>query len=93
MVKPILSRIVAAGRGDKMPSFHIDLMAGKKENEVSFHNGAVVQAGRELDIPTPVNNALTEILLMIARKEIDYQLFNGRPQKLVSEIEQYKEKK
>jgi 2-dehydropantoate 2-reductase len=92
MVKPFLSRLVASGRGNKMPSFHIDLMAGKEQNEVSFHNGAVAEAGHELNIPTPVNEALNDILLKISRKEIDYQIFNGQPKKLVAEIQKYKGK-
>lgn len=42
---PIMQRIlvsqVANGRGDKAPSFHADLTAGKPNNEVQFHNGIV----------------------------------------------------
>ncbi|MGD8586140.1 MAG: 2-dehydropantoate 2-reductase [Chloroflexota bacterium] len=93
LVKPILSGIVSSGRGNKMPSFHIDLMAGREQNEVSYHNAVVARQGYDLGINVPINMALSDILLKIALKEIDYQAFNGRPKRLVSEVELYKEGK
>ena len=90
LVKPILSNIVSAGRGNKMPSFHIDLMDGREQNEVTYHNGAVAKAGESLGIETPVNQALNEILNKIARMEIDYQEFNGQPKRLVAAVQKYK---
>lgn len=90
VVKPVLSRLVAAGRGDKLPSFHIDLTAGRKKNEVLYHNGAVATTGEKLDVPTPVNAALTYILLQMARGEIDWHLYDGSPDRLVQEVKQYR---
>lgn len=91
LVKPFLARIVSAGRGNKMPSFHIDLMAGRTQNEVSFHNGRVSEIGRQLGVTTPVNTALNDILIKIAYKEIDYQRFNGRPRQLVAAVDRYRQ--
>jgi len=91
LVKPVLTRIVSSGRGNKMPSFHIDLMAGREQNEVSYHNAVVARDGTELGIEVPVNMALSDILLKIALKEIDYQVFNGRPKRLVAEVESYRD--
>ncbi len=90
LVKPVLTNIVGSGRGNKMPSFHIDLMSGREKNEVTFHNGAVARVGKEVGVETPVNFALNEILTKIASKEIDYQVFNGRPKRLVAEVKNYK---
>jgi len=90
VVKPILTNIVGSGRGNKMPSFHIDLMSGREQNEVTYHNGAVADAGQVAGLPTPVNKALNDILTRIAKKEIDYQIFNGRPKYLVSEVDKYR---
>jgi 2-dehydropantoate 2-reductase len=90
LVKPVLSGIVSSGRGNKMPSFHIDLMAGREQNEVSYHNGVVARLGVDLGLEVPINTALSDILLKIARKEMDYQVFNGRPKNLVAEVELYK---
>jgi len=90
IVKPILSGIVASGRGNKMPSFHVDLTAGRQQNEVTFHNGAIARAGIELGIPTPVNAALNDILTKLARREVDYDEYDGKPKRLVEEVERYR---
>lgn len=92
IVRPVLSRMVAAGRGDKLPSFHIDLAAGKEKNEVLYHNGAVAAAGRKLGVATPVNEALTDILLKMARGEIDWHIYDGSPDRLVQEVERYRKR-
>jgi 2-dehydropantoate 2-reductase len=89
MARPILARIVGEGRGNKMPSFHIDLAAGKRKNEVLYHNGAVARAGEELNIPVPVNTALTDILMKLVRRELDWELYDGNPAQLVHDIESY----
>lgn len=91
LLKPVLVRLIDSGRGDKMPSFHVDLTAGKEQNEVVYHNGAVAAAGRELDIPTPVNTALTDILMKMARGAVDWTVYDGSPSRLVEEVERYKE--
>lgn len=92
LLKPVLVRLIDSGRGDKMPSFHIDLTAGKKKNEVLYHNGAVAAAGNELGIPTPVNAALTDILLKMAEGEIEWTVYDGNPKQLVADVERYKKK-
>ncbi len=83
---PLLKRVVAGGRGSKMPSFQIDLAAGKSKNEVLYHNGAVFRVAREVGVPAPVNAALTDILLQIARREIDWERFNGKPRLLLEAV-------
>ena len=90
VVRPILTRKVAAGRGNKMPSFHIDLTSGRRQSEVRYHNGAVAAAGRELGIPTPVNAALNNTVLGLARGELDWQAFDGHPERLVREVARYR---
>jgi 2-dehydropantoate 2-reductase len=89
--RPFLGRAVAAGRGRKMPSFHMDLAAGKRQNEVLYHNGAVAAAGKAAGIPTPVNQALNDILLQVAHGETDYQRFNGKPDALVEAVASYQQ--
>ena len=91
MVRPILTRIVSEGRGEKMPSFHIDLSNGRNKSEVLFHNGAIAAAGDELGIPTPVNHALSDILLKMVRREIDWKMFDGNPQRLIEEVAKYRD--
>lgn len=91
LVKPILSRIVAEGRGDKMPSFHVDLSNGREKSEVAFHNGAVADAARRVGLSTPVNHALSDILQKLARGEMDWKIFDGSPQRLLEEVDKYRD--
>ena len=81
ITKPALVKAVGGGRGDKMPSFYIDLHAGRKESEVEFLNGAVVRYGASLGIPTPVNQAYYEVLTKLAAGKLPLDTYKGNPQK------------
>jgi 2-dehydropantoate 2-reductase len=81
--QPILSKMIGGGRGEKMPSFHIDLHGGKGKSEIEHLNGAVVKAGRELGINTPVNKALTEILTKLINGEQPLDLYDHNSLKLL----------
>ena len=85
--KPLLGRAAGAGRGGKMPSFHIDLHSGRGRSEVEYLHGAVVRAGETCNVPTPVNKALTEILVALTNKEIPLEEFAHKPEKLLSRID------
>jgi 2-dehydropantoate 2-reductase len=84
--RPLLRRAAGAGRGAKMPSFHIDLYSGRGKSEVEYLHGAVVRAGQECNVPTPVNKVLTETLMALTQKEIPLEEFAHQPEKLLSEI-------
>jgi 2-dehydropantoate 2-reductase len=84
--KPLLSRAAGAGRGAKMPSFHIDLHSGRGKSEVEYLHGAVVRAGEKFNVPTPVNKVLTETLIALTKKEIPLEEFAHKPEKLISKI-------
>lgn len=84
--KPFLSKAAGAGRGAKMPSFHIDLYAGRGSSEVTFLHGAVVRAGEKFGVPTPVNKLLTETLLALTDKKIPLDAFAGQPEKLLKNL-------
>lgn len=81
--KPFLSRAAGAGRGNKMPSFHIDLHSGRGKSEVDYLHGEIVRAGLKFNVPTPVNRMLTETLLALVRKEIPLDEFAKKPEKLI----------
>jgi len=81
--KPLLGRAAGAGRGAKMPSFHIDLYSGRGKSEVEYLHGAVVRAGEKFNVPTPVNKVLTETLMALTNKEIPLEEFAHKPQKIV----------
>ncbi len=45
LLKPILTNVVTKGRGDKMPSFQIDLMAGRGQNRSDLPQRCYCQSG------------------------------------------------
>jgi 2-dehydropantoate 2-reductase len=83
LARPVLKKVVGGGRGGKMPSFHIDLHAGRRKSEVEWLQGAVVRYGEKYGIPTPVNRLLTETLLGMVRGEIPIAAFSRQQQKLI----------
>ena len=85
--KPFLGRAAGAGRGAKMPSFHIDLHSGRGKSEVEYLHGAVVRAGEKFKIPTPVNKVLTETLLALTKEEIPLEEFAHQPDKLIRKLQ------
>lgn len=89
--KPFLSKAAGAGRGGKMPSFHIDLHSGRGQSEVEYLHGAVARFGEKLDVPAPVNHVLTDTLLKLTRGEIPLESFAHSPAKLLSLIHPKKE--
>jgi len=86
-LQPIVQRAIAGGRSGKMPSLHIDLAKGKPDSEVAVLNGAVVHAGREAGVETPVNAALTATLTDIVRGVADWAAYRGRPDRLLAVVE------
>jgi 2-dehydropantoate 2-reductase len=66
LAQPVLARAIGGGRGGKMPSFYLDLHSGRGRVEVEWLNGAVAREGARLDVPTPVNRRLTDILERLA---------------------------
>lgn len=84
--KPFLSKAAGAGRGAKMPSFHIDLHSGRGKSEVEYLHGEVVRAGEKYNVPTPVNKVLTETLLALTRGEIPLEAFARKPERLLEKL-------
>jgi 2-dehydropantoate 2-reductase len=87
LYQPIIQRAVGRGRGDKKPSFHQDLSAGKQRTEVTFLNGAVACHAEGLGLRTPVNRMLTEILESIVTGRVGWEEYRGKPENLVRVLE------
>jgi 2-dehydropantoate 2-reductase len=83
LARPIMMKVVGGGRGGKMPSFHIDLHAGRRKSEVEYLQGAVVRYGKQSGVPTPVSRLLTETLLSMVRGDIPIAEFSRRPDRLI----------
>lgn len=86
--RPLLKRAVGRGRGEKMPSFHIDLHSGRKQSEADYLNGAVVRIGETCGVPTPVNRMLNKILLGLTSGEIPLSFYARQPEKLLAQQHQ-----
>jgi 2-dehydropantoate 2-reductase len=84
IVRPILVKMVGSGRGAKMPSFHIDLHAGRKKIEVDYLNGAVVRAGQRMGIPTPINDLLNTTLQDLVDGKQDINEYSHQPEKFLA---------
>ncbi len=85
-----LARVVGGGRGGKMPSFYLDLQSGRGRTEVEWLNGAIVRAGAGAGFRTPVNAALTETLVRLARENARRAEFQRNPTALLQEVERVK---
>lgn len=82
--QPLLSLALGASRGEKMPSFHIDLHSGRGRTEVDFLNGAVVRYGRARSVPTPVNEVLTRTLTALSEGRENVERFRRDPDALLA---------
>jgi 2-dehydropantoate 2-reductase len=80
---PLLRRMVAGGRGGKLPSLHADLRRGRQASEGEYLYGAVAQAARESGLAAPVNGALWHVLRGIASGEIAWDSYRRQPERLL----------
>ena len=86
VAQPALTKALGAGRGDKMPSFHIDLHGGRGRTEVSFLNGAVARYGAQAGVPTPVNALLTSTLEAMSAGEASLETYRHNPDALIRRL-------
>jgi 2-dehydropantoate 2-reductase len=75
----VLRKMVAGGRGDKPPSLLLEMRRGRGRSEVADLNGAVVHAGEQTGLPTPVNRALTDVLARLVDGRLDWDNVRGQP--------------
>ena len=87
VTRALLGPFARGGRGRKMPSLQIDLAAGRPTSEIEVMNGAIVRAGQEVGVPTPVNSALTTILRGLFAGELNWNDYQHRPDKLLAAIQ------
>ena len=81
LLRPFLRSRVGGARGNKLPSLHIDLHHNKGKSEVDWLNGAVVRAGQQVSIATPVNAWLMDTLTALVNDpaaRADWRKNHGR---------------
>ena len=84
--RPLLGRAAGAGRGAKMPSFHIDLHSGRGKSEVDYLHGEVVRAGEKHNVPTPINKVLTNTLMALTNKDVELEEYAKKPENLLLKV-------
>jgi 2-dehydropantoate 2-reductase len=82
----LLSKMIGGGRGDKMPSFHIDLYSGRGKSEIGDLNGAVVRAGKEAGIDTPVNRFLINRLSELIAGQLPLDHYHGHTNLFLTDL-------
>ncbi len=87
LLRPLLGRLVASGRGDKRPSLQMDLDAGRKRSEVVYLNGAVARHSQRLGLRTPVSQTITDVLMSIAEDRGLSLEFNNNPDRLIAAVQ------
>lgn len=84
--RTLLAGRVANARGTKPPSLLLDLRKGNPETEIGALNGAVVRAGLEYGVPTPVNAVYARVLNDIANMPALWPKYRERPEALEQEV-------
>ena len=85
LARAALRRVVGGARGGKDPSLRAAVDGGGR-TEVGWLNGAVVRAGRDNGIATPVNAALTALVEEAAGDRDRRAWFRGRPDRLLEAL-------
>lgn len=86
IAQPALTKALGSGRGDKMPSFHIDLHSGRGKSEVGWLNGAVARIGAEHGVDAPVNRVLTQVLEALTDGSENIEDYRGKPEALLARL-------
>ncbi len=86
ILRPLLKNAVVGGRGDKMPSFYIDMQAGRTKSEVRYLNGAVARYGAQAGVDAPVNRFLTETLTGMVSGEIPRDRYMHNPAEFLRDL-------
>jgi 2-dehydropantoate 2-reductase len=86
LLRPLMRRLVAGGRGGKDPSLLRDLRAGRGRSEGELLYGAVAEEAARRGVPAPVNAALWRVLGGIAAGRIPWDEFRGKPERLLAEL-------
>ena len=84
VLRRLLKDVMAGGRGNKLPSLQLELQRGRSDSEVSVLNGAVMTAGRKVDLAVPVNQGIYEILSGIVSGNLPWFKFKAKPDALLT---------
>jgi len=86
LVRPVLGRIVAGGRGGKDPSLRRHVRSGRPPTEAAWLNGSVDRAARTIGYRAPLNARLAELVDEVAADAQRRTWFRARPDRLLAEL-------
>lgn len=86
VLRVILARQVARGRGGKLPSLLSETRAGRTHLELDALNGAVAARAAQSGVPAPANATVTRILNGIIARRIEWDEYRGKPAALAAAI-------
>jgi 2-dehydropantoate 2-reductase len=86
LLDPLLRRLVAGGRGSKLPSLLLDLRRGNPRSEGEYLYGAVARAAVDTGMDAPVNRTLWDVLRAIATGETPWDEYRGKPERLLAAV-------
>jgi len=81
LARPLLARVVASGRGDKLPSFVQDL--ARRRSEVEWLNGAVARQAQAAGLAAPANRVLCDVLTALVSGMEDPLTYREHPERLL----------
>lgn len=87
LVRRLMGRFAAGGRGSKMPSVYLDLARGRGKTEVPWLNGAVARHGQRLGVPTPVNATFDRLVAAVASGTLPWVDIRDRPERIHEEVQ------
>ncbi|NOZ49482.1 MAG: ketopantoate reductase family protein [Chloroflexi bacterium] len=90
LVRAMIGRFIVSGRGSKMPSLYYDLHPRpRSHSEITWLNGRVVDAARQLGQAAPCNATLTHIMEDLLQGHSEAAAWQGQPQKLWQAIQSH----
>jgi 2-dehydropantoate 2-reductase len=85
VLRVVLAKRVASGRGGKLPSLLMDLRAHRPRSEVEALNGAVAARAERAGVEAPANGAVARVVTGIAAGTLRWQDYQGRPERLLAD--------
>ncbi len=85
MTQEVFVRTFVQAYAGRSPSLRIEL-ARRRKSEIEFLNGAIVREGKRTGVPTPVNQALTQIIRGIVQGEISWHEYRGQTDRLIERV-------
>jgi 2-dehydropantoate 2-reductase len=86
LLDPLLGRLIAGGRGGKIPSLHLELARGNRRSEGDLLYGAVARAADQIGLAAPTNRVLHDTLRDLASGRLSWDDYRQNPKRLLAEV-------